>query len=62
MKNTTHKMKGLYSILIIFLFSCSDNIEKQIWENNKNVDFKIYEQIVNDSTLFFSLQKTNFLT
>ena len=53
-------MKIIYSILILFLFSCSDNFEKQIWENNKNADFKIYEQILNDSTLFFFFPEDKF--
>jgi hypothetical protein len=53
-------MKIIYSTLILFLFSCSENIEKQILENNKNADFKIYEQIVNDSTLFFFFPEDKF--
>lgn len=53
-------MKVIYSIFILFLFSCSNNIEKQICENNKNADFKIYEQIVNDSTLYFFFPEDKF--
>lgn len=60
MKNIRYQMKIIYSILILFLFSCSDNFEKQIWENNKNADFKIYEQILNDSTLFFFFPEDKF--
>lgn len=53
-------MKFIYPILIFFLFSCSNNIENQIGENNKNVDFQIYERILTDSTLFFLFPEDNF--
>lgn len=53
-------MKAIFTILILFLLSCSDNIEKQLQENNKYTDFKIYEEILKDSAVFFFFPDDKF--
>lgn len=53
-------MKILLLLSTLLIFSCSNKLEKQIIENNKNVDFDIYENVINDSSLYFFFPEDHF--